>query len=119
MPSCSCWECKDKYVKFDMWIDHDARPRWAESRDMRRVPRFWAESWDDADETNDADERATKVRMAQADSRTQRYLRREQRAMKYDEIERHLRRRVTDPTTVLQLEMCYKTIISRSWERFR
>ena len=102
-----------------MWMDHDERPRWAESWDMRRVPVPSPVNDYNPVEQDDADERATKVRRTQADQRTQRYLRREQRAMKYEEIERHLRRRVTDPSTVLQLEMCYKTIISRSWERFR
>ena len=53
-------------------------------------------------------------RGTQRDEREQRYLRRIQRAEKYEDIERHLRKGGVDPGTVLQIERCYKTIINRA-----
>jgi hypothetical protein len=69
-------------------------------------------------EQEDADERATRVRRAQADERTLRSLRRELRAEKYEEIGLYLRRTVSNPKTVLRLEMKYRKIISRDSENW-
>ena len=88
-----------------MWMDHDDRPCWAESWDCWTGPPV---------HSPDDHERATKVRRTQADERTQRYLRRERRAEKYEEIELHLRQRVIYPNSVLEIAKCYKTIISRA-----
>jgi hypothetical protein len=128
MPSCSCWECKEKIVSFAVWMDHDDRPRWEGGWDWCTSPNsesnagyghfhggfpvYTAREQAYADEI----ERATKVRRTQAEERYQRFVRRELRATKYKEIELHLHSRVTDPSTVLQIEKCYKTIISRALE---
>ena len=79
-----------------MWMDHDERPRWAESWDCWTGYVHWPPVPSPVNDYNpveqeEADERATKVRRTQAGERTQRYLRRERRAEKYEEIELHLR----------------------------
>ena len=87
-----------------MWMDHDERPRWDDCYvDWPPGPSPFKE-------------RATKVRrILQQDERAQRYLRREQllRGI-YEEIELHLRQRVIYPNSILEIEKCYKTIISRA-----
>jgi hypothetical protein len=103
-------------------MDHDERPRWEGGWDWCTSPNAGYGHFHGGFpvpspvEQDDADERATKVRRTQADERTQRFFRRELRATKYEEIELHLHSRVTDPSTVLQIEKCYKTIISRALE---
>jgi hypothetical protein len=103
MSSCSCWECKDKFTK------------WMALRHWPPVPPVEAYK---PVEQEDADERATRVRRAQADERTLRSLRRELRAEKYEEIGLYLRRTVSNPKTVLRLEMKYRKIISRDSENW-
>ena len=96
-----------------MWMDHDDRPRWAEGWDWDGG---YGYGYPVPSPLEQEASRATRARRAQADARYQRWIRREQRAVKYEEIDLHLQQRATDPTTVLQIEKCYKTIISRALE---